>query len=83
ENPGSGEDNERLEYLGDRILNSIISEMLYIQYPGYQEGKLTDMLSSRVNNIALANLGRKIALGDHLRLGRGVDLQGGRDNVRI
>jgi ribonuclease-3 len=49
ENPGCGEDNERLEYLGDRILNSIVSHSLYVRYPHRQEGPLTQILSTWVS----------------------------------
>jgi len=83
ENPGCGEDNERLEYLGDRIPNMIVSHSLYLLHPHHQEGTLTQMLSALVNNIDLAKLARSIDLGKHLRLGRGVELQNGRNNTKI
>ena len=83
ENPRCGGDNERLEYLGDRILNSIVSHRLYVLYPRHQEGTLTVMLSDLVNNIDLAKLARSIDLGKHLRLGRGVELQNGRNSTKI
>lgn len=83
ENPGCGEDNERLEFLGDRVLNLIVSHHLYTDYPHDQEGALTEMLSGLVNNLDLANLARSINLGSHLRLGRGAEAQHGRNNPKI
>lgn len=71
ENPGCGEDNQRLEFLGDRVLNLIVSHSLYTIHPHYKEGALTETLSGLVNNLDLANLARSINLGSHLRLGRG------------
>lgn len=72
------EDNERLEYLGDAVLDFIVGVWLYNQYPEMAEGDLTRMRSALVHTEQLAVFARKVSLGDAMRLGRGEVQAGGR-----
>ena len=72
------QDNERLEFLGDAVLELGISEMLYERSPEAPEGELTRMRARLVSEPALAALARELGLDELLRLGRGAELQGGR-----
>lgn len=80
ENPGevSG-NNERLEFLGDAILGFFITEKLYAECPGSSEGEMTRLRAALVNGDTLANIARKIQIGDYLYMGRGEESSGGRD----
>ncbi|MGK7926992.1 MAG: ribonuclease III [Spirulina sp.] len=80
EHPEDGEDNERLEFLGDAILGFLIGELLYQRYPQMNEAQLTRLRSALVDEKQLANLAKKIQLGDRLRLGKGAEKDGGRHN---
>ena len=62
--PGADENYERLEFLGDAILNSIISELLYYQYPGENEGFLTELRAKIVNRKQLNEIGEQLGLRD-------------------
>jgi ribonuclease III len=73
------EDNERLEFLGDAVLDFIVGAWLYNRYPEMPEGDLTRMRSSLVYTEQLANFARKIGLGRAMRLGRGESQAGGRE----
>jgi ribonuclease-3 len=75
--------NERLEFLGDSILGQAVAVMLYRSNPLVNEGVLSKRRASLVSSAALADIARGISLGDHLRLGRGELLSGGRDNSSI
>jgi len=79
EHPESLEDNERLEFLGDAILDFLVGEWLYHRYPEMPEGDLTRMRSALVHTEQLADFARKLDLGRGLRLGRGEILGGGRE----
>lgn len=72
-------DNERLEFLGDAVLDLVVSEALFRRFPEAREGELSRMRAAMVHEGALAALGRVIELGPALRLGRGEELSGGRD----
>ena len=74
-------DNERLEFLGDSILNTIVSEMLYLRFPESSEGDLTSVRASLVRKETLARFARQLQLGDYLRLGHGEDESGGRQRA--
>lgn len=76
-------DNERLEFLGDAVLDLCISDLLMRRYPDFNEGKLSRMRSVLVNEFPLAELGRKYSLGEYLRLGRGEEVSGGRAKTSI
>ena len=79
----SKKNNERLEYLGDSILNFVIAEALFEQFPTYDEGILSRMRSSLVKQDSLADIGRDLKLGDYLKLGVGELKSGGfqRDSI--
>lgn len=71
--------NERLEFLGDAVLESIVSEYLFLTYPDLPEGELTQRRKAVVQSSALASYARKIDLGAYLFLGNGEEKLGGRD----
>ena len=73
------EDNERLEFLGDAVLDFVVGAWLYNRYPEMPEGDLTRMRSALVHTQRLAFFARKIQLGNAMRLGRGEAQGGGRD----
>ena len=79
ENPNSVEDNERLEFLGDAVLDFIVGAWVYNRFPEMPEGDLTKMRSALVRNDQLARLARSIHLGRALRLGRGELSTGGNE----
>jgi len=79
ENPGlSCKDNERLEFLGDAVLELTVSDMLMKNFPDYTEGQLSKLRASVVNEQPLAELARRFRIGDFLLLGRGEEASGGR-----
>jgi len=83
ENSQAVEDNERLEFLGDAVLDFIVGAWVYNRFPEMPEGDLTKMRSALVRNEQLAKFARKLDLGHALRLGRGESSSGGqvRDNL--
>jgi ribonuclease-3 len=76
-------DNERLEFLGDAVLDLIISEALVERYPEASEGVLSKMRARLVSEAALAQVSRRLGLGRFLRLGRGEELSGGREKTSL
>ncbi len=79
EHPASQEDNQRLEFLGDAVLGLILARELYEKFPGLGEGPLTKARAQMVNRDALAQQTHQFALGAHLVLSRGEELNGGRE----
>lgn len=79
EHPESIEDNERLEFLGDAVLDFTVGAYLYNHYPEMAEGDLTRMRSALVHTEQLARFARKIDLGPAMRLGHGELQAGGRE----
>ncbi len=77
------EDNERLEYLGDAVLDFIVGVWLYHHYPEMAEGDLTRMRSALVHTEQLAVFARKVKLGDAMRLGRGEVQAGGQNRSAL
>lgn len=75
--------NERLEFLGDAILGQAVTVMLFQQNPDLVEGDLAKRRASLVSTIALAEVARRITLGQYIRLGNGEELTGGRDKDSI
>lgn len=71
--------NERLEFLGDAVLASVVSEYLFREYPDLPEGELTQRRKAVVQSSALASYARKISLGDYLYLGNGEEKGNGRE----
>jgi len=77
-------DNERLEFLGDAVLDLVVSHLLFDLHGGeYREGDLTRMRASLVNEGRLASQARILGLGRHVRLGRGELKSGGKDKPSI
>lgn len=84
ENKGRGyKDNERLEFLGDAVLEVASSEFLYHHYPDMPEGDMTKLRASIVCEPTLALCTRELSLGAYLRLGKGEDRTGGRQRDSI
>lgn len=77
------EDNERLEFLGDAVLNFVVGEWVFQRFPEMPEGNLTKIRSALVRNERLAEFARRLDLGSMMRLGRGEKSSGGhlRDNL--
>ncbi len=72
ENPRSGlEHNERLEFLGDAVLELIVTEFLYTKYPHHNEGDLTAYRSALVNAVTLGELADSLSFNDMLKLSKG------------
>ncbi len=71
--------NERMEFLGDAILELVVSDILYRKYLQAAEGELTEKRASLVNGKKLTVIARKLSLGKFLFLGKGEDAQGGRE----
>lgn len=72
-----GAHNERLEFLGDGVLNCLVAELLYRHYPSADEGELSRLRATLVSGEALAETAATIGLGDELRLGAGELRSGG------
>jgi ribonuclease-3 len=77
------EDNERLEFLGDAVLDFIVGAWVYNRFPEMPEGDLTKIRSALVRNDQLAKFARKLELGQALRLGRGEASSGGRNRDNL
>jgi len=77
------QDNERLEFLGDAVLELLTSEFLLGNFPEWTEGQLSKSRARIVNAHSLENAARSLNLGDHLRLGRGEEKTGGRDKPAL
>ena len=75
---GPKQHNQRLEFLGDAVLQIVLSRELYEQFPRFGEGPLTQARAKLVNRHALAVHGRALGLGEELVLSRGEELSGGR-----
>ena len=77
------ESNERLEFLGDSVLSIIVAEYLFKNYSKFPEGELTKLRASLVCEKSLAAFSREIELGKFLFLGKGEQLNGGRERPSI
>ena len=75
--------NERLEFLGDAILEMTSSEFLYSEYPEKDEGELTKLRASLVSETPLATVAGEIGLGEYLYLGHGEERTGGRTRYSV
>ena len=79
EHVGKGvRDFERLEFLGDAVVDLVIGEELYRRFPDATEGELTSLRATLVSSTALAEIGRQLGLPERARLGRGEEETGGR-----
>ena len=74
-----GQDNQRLEFLGDAVLQLVLTESLYAQHQTYHEGKLTKLRAQLVSRPALAQFAIDLELGPHLILGKSENHQKGRE----
>ncbi len=77
------ESNERLEFLGDAVLSSVISHLLYERFPATDEGELTRLRARLVNRQTLADIATGLSLSDYLLLGKGERRHGGHKNPMI
>jgi|SRR5436190_13690912 ribonuclease-3 len=71
--------NQRLEFLGDAVLQLALTRELYLKFPGYGEGPLTKARARLVNSQTLAEHGARLGIGAHLTLSRGEEISGGRE----
>jgi ribonuclease III len=76
-------DNERLEFLGDAVLELLASEYLLATFPEWSEGQLSKSRARIVNAGSLEAAARRLRLGEHLRVGRGEEKTGGRDKQTL
>ena len=83
ENSETLKHNERLEFLGDSVLDILVSDYLVHEYSEFAEGTLSKIRATVVNETCLAKLANNIKLGNYLLLGRGEDLSGGREKASI
>lgn len=74
---GDMQDNEKLEFLGDAVLNLIVGHLLMVRFPELNEGDLSRMRASLVNESQLADIARSMDLGAHIKLGKGEILSHG------
>lgn len=77
------QDNERLEFLGDAVLELLTSEFLLKNFPEWTEGQLSKSRARIVNAHSLENAARHLDIGSHLRLGRGEEKTGGREKPAL
>ncbi len=82
ENPGT-EHNERLEYLGDAVLQLVVTAQLFEHFPDVREGDLTRRRADFVSEPGLHAAALRTDLAEHLRLGKGEEKSGGRENPRL
>ena len=82
-NEKKAESYERLEFLGDAILDFVAGEKLFYEHPEFQEGKLTRLRSELVCESALYKAAKKLGFSDALRISRGEEKTGGRDRVSV
>lgn len=75
--------NERLEFLGDAVLDLAVSDFLFHANPTMNEGDLSKIRASLVNEAALSEIARTMNMGDHLKLGKGESLTGGATKPRL
>ncbi len=71
-------DNQRLEFLGDAVIQLVLTEILYSMFPGFDEGRLTKLRARLVSGQALSGFARDIKLGSFLMMGKGEEASGGR-----
>ncbi len=78
-----GRDNERLEFLGDAVVDFVAGEMLFRMYPDANEGLLTQLRAALVRADSLALMAQKLRMGEFVRLGHGEEVTGGRTRVNV
>lgn len=77
------EDNERLEFLGDAVLDFIVGAYLYNRFPEMEEGELTSLRAALVRSSTLADFSRHLEIGRFMRLGYGEEENGGRERTPL
>ena len=75
--------NERLEFLGDSVLDLVVSDYMIKKYTDFKEGALSKIRAAVVNESCLAELAREFKIGEYLLLGRGEELSGGRNKASL
>jgi ribonuclease III len=83
ENPDVTRDNERLEFLGDAVLDFVVGDYLFRRLPDLPEGELTSLRAALVRAPTLADFANELEIGRFLRLGLGEDESGGRQRVPL
>jgi ribonuclease-3 len=83
EHPDAGEDNERLEFLGDSVIAYVATVLLFERYPTMREGEMTRLRAALVRADSLAQMAMDCGLGDMLRMARGEEAGGGRTRVTM
>ena len=79
----AGSDNQRLEFLGDTVINSIITARLFHLFPEEKEGPLTKKRAELINEGALSRIARHLGIGRYLFLGKGEEMDGGRKKASL
>lgn len=77
------EDNERLEFLGDAVLELTISHFLYVNFPTMEEGEMTKLRAAIVCEPSLVTFAQELGFGEFMRLGKGEELTGGRNRPAL
>lgn len=80
---GGSPDNERLEFLGDAVLQLVVTDEIFRRLSDAREGRLAKLRAAMVNTARLADIARMLQLGDAVKLGRGEEQSGGRDKDSI
>jgi len=83
ENPGKRDSNERMEFLGDAVLELVVSEKLYNKFPEQEEGYLTAFRANLVNTVNLAKVASELGIGEALYLSKGEEEGEGRANPSL
>lgn len=78
---GTNHHNQRLEFLGDAVLQVVLTDRIYRLYPNFPEGKLTQVRAHLANRHTLCRRAKAIDLGKYLMLGKGEEASGGRDRL--
>jgi ribonuclease-3 len=81
ESDDESEDNQRLEFLGDAVLDFVAGAWVYRHYPDFDEGRMTRLRASLVRTETLAQLAWRVGIGEMLRLGHGEEEAGGRERT--
>lgn len=80
---GGLRDNQRLEFLGDTVINTVITALLFERFPSEKEGPLTKRRAELINEAALSRIAMHLGLGEFLLLGRGEERDGGREKPSL
>lgn len=84
ERQGTGlKSNERMEFLGDAVLSAVVSHLLITRFPEMDEGGLSKLRARLVNESTLSSIARELDIGQHILLGRGEEITGGREKPSI